>query len=264
MRKKRVSVHPNSRLRGLRILSSLKRRVAEVFKDILASNYRPFIEFLVPRTLISHPFDEIAVDPHADEEFLGLSELKPLSYHARVVVRFWERAQNTPPLLGKALLDQWKMRSSRFFRDLASNYNMHVAWAEDIENTRDELGKPGNDNKCCLGVKFVPDSADPQSDFAETKFATMLLLRGVPIAAWVRKEPQEGLQRVHSTLEQLLLCTEGCQVHDIRDRLQELKIEATKKEYRQNPHVGSGIVLLWDDPRRQLTRPAPRIPNPLG
>jgi hypothetical protein len=188
------------------------------------------VEFVVPRSLLTHPFDQWRIG-----ERTGFPRRLGIEY--RVVVRSSDR------LRARVMHARWRQKWDWLAGPGQAAGAEAVLWAraagdKDHEALLAEL--IGDDSPLCLALSFPPTTHQP----ATPDELTVGLYAGTPIMLWCRDD--RGHSRFASEMAELLA---ERRLMELPDLVLGLRRDAVRRG-RTEGHLGLHLTLLWDNPER--------------
>lgn len=201
--------------------------IIQLADDIARAGTVPIVEIFVPMSGLLWDADQWTLD-------LGLGQIR-LGVEYRVVVRSWERAY-TPG--GRLIYPKWEACWSQLDKTPPP-----IPWG----CTQEEVG--AHETGLRFPVDVSPSMAlffAPSRDQSTAEYPVLrkLLVAGIPIAVWPRKDHFHG-PRLAQILKDLV---SSKPVVSWRETVQQYRKEA---EGRQDD-PGSHLTVLWDDPNKLL------------
>jgi len=188
------------------------------------------IEFLLPTSLLSLPVEWWR--PASPQR-----QRHPLCVDYQVVVRSLDRLRQSDR-------PRWWWQRWRSLRSETLRPNVH--WGEETATT-EALDAWDVDLHTDATMAVVVLSTPPEV-WPGREELNMALLAGVPVILWDRQE-----QRGQDGTQALAMVIDG-DPNQLPHRIRLLRSRAAKARAAQAETPGSSIVLLWDDPRRVVTR----------
>ncbi|BBC26647.1 hypothetical protein [Pseudanabaena sp. ABRG5-3] len=195
-------------------------------------DYELTIEFFLPIDYLSTEVDRLEVIPDP----LDCDEFNPLGIQYKVVVRSYERLENTYLLHN---FQQWKNNWNRAdinFKLIPSLDSFEPFTTVNSCNWK----KLAMDLKAKLGIKITCVPPEPE----RKNIFKAILKSAIPIAVWMRKDIRECDRE--SKLDCLL--TSG-NLETLPEYIRKEREEAYICDDPEE-HFGNHLVLLWEDPNR--------------
>nr|WP_273700066.1 SAV_2336 N-terminal domain-related protein [Actinomadura graeca] len=204
----------------------IKETVSAVIAESLAETWRPdsdpelSLEFSVPQSLLSYPFDKLALDSLSADNDVGPGGL--LGTRFVVTVRPTER--RSPAIARDLLLHRWNLS----IRDPRNPRVLHIT---DSSQASSEILRSLEHDETAVLVFLAP----PRKDVLRAAIAA-----GVPVMIWPRTNdhPEQAAITIQSFTEKPL--------NEWPTALRILRAKAFQAE--RSPMAAREITLLWDNP----------------
>ncbi|WP_269086744.1 VMAP-C domain-containing protein [Actinosynnema sp. ALI-1.44] len=226
-------------------LDEVKHRVASLVEAV-ESDWAPYdvdirVEFFLPRELLNLDVDQWQWEAESDFP-------EPVGCHFPVCVRSLDR------MVARKWHRQWYIRWKRLMA--------HVREKNVLTPEAGFWSKPGDEpnlRQLTSHFESVPDvvahvlGAPPTVTPLSFDEVAVGLRAGIPVMVWHRADC--GLEDFVATAKDLLHAEEPGR---LLDRVRLVRTGAFASD-TQNPHVGSHLAVLWDDPERVVVpdRPGP-------
>jgi hypothetical protein len=226
-------------------LDDVKRQVASLV-EAAESDWAPYdvdirVEFFLPRDLLNLDVDQWQWEAESDFP-------EPMGCHFPVCVRSWDR------MVARKWHRQWYIRWKRLMNQVGGESVLAPEsglWGTpgDVPNLRQLTSYFERMSEVVAQVLAAPPAAFPAS-FDEVAVG---LRAGIPVMVWHREDC--GLEDFVATAKDLLYAENPGK---LLDRVRLVRTNAFASDTR-NPHVGSHLAVLWDDPERVVVpdRPGP-------
>ncbi|WP_338073242.1 effector-associated domain 2-containing protein [Kibdelosporangium phytohabitans] len=226
-------------------LDEIKHRVASLV-EAAESDWAPYevdirVEFFLPRELLNLDVDQWQWEAESDFP-------EPMGCHFPVCVRSLER------MVARKWHRQWYIRWKRLMNQVRDKNVLTPEagfWSKpgDQPNLRQLTSYFEREPVVVAHVLAAPPAATPAS-FDEVAVG---LRAGIPVMVWHREDC--GIEEFVATAKDLLHAEAPGR---LLDRVRLVRADAFANDARQ-PHVGSHLAVLWDDPERVVVpdRPGP-------
>lgn len=205
--------------------------VSQLLGDLERSDNELTVELFVPLELLLCDADQWPLDLGIGTSLLGV--------HWRVVVRSLERAYN-----GRSQLIHTKWQDN--WRRLHSSPSPAPWRCTQADMTPDGAGiRYPIDEPPCVALFFTPLRNESGGGYSVLR---KLMLAGVPVAVWPRKDQFEG-PRLGQVLNELVASNPVAACW--REAVRQYRKEAEQTPDREG-HPGAHLTVLWDDPFKLL------------
>ncbi|OKK13417.1 hypothetical protein AMK33_00795 [Streptomyces sp. CB02400] len=215
--------------------------------EIMGGATRPgLIELILPKEVLDEGFADLLLWPQLPWFSLGRKQ--------RVVVRPLERHET--PALHAAWAERWQQLDGK----AVSEVMVCVCGRGDQHQAALDASFDSDPTLAALALAGSPQS-QPVSDAYQVAVAS-----GVPMMVWRRGSPAcerddggrcgaPGRRACpgNGFFAELCATLDDTRRDELPERVRQLRVDAQKPSKREG-HLGDDIVLLWDDPRRQIPR----------
>ncbi|MFI1422601.1 trypsin-like peptidase domain-containing protein [Streptomyces sp. NPDC020731] len=215
--------------------------------EIMGGATRPgLIELILPKEVLDEGFADLSLWPQLPWFSLGRKQ--------RVVVRPLERHE--APALHAAWAERWQQLDGK----AVSEMMVCVCGRGDQHQAALDASFDSDPTLAALALAGSPQS-QPVSDAYQVAVAS-----GVPMMVWRRGSPvcerDDGARcgapdrracPGNGFFAELCATLDDTRRDELPERIRQLRIDAQKPPKREG-HLGDDIVLLWDDPGRQIPR----------
>lgn len=205
--------------------------VSQLFEDLKRSDNELTVELFVPLDLLLCDADQWPLDLGMGTSLLGVQW--------RVVIRSWERSYSGRSQLLHA---KWKTNWSRLHSTPGpAPWRCTLA---DVTPDGAVITYPV-DEPPSVALFFAPLRNEPGGGYSVLR---KLMLAGVPVAVWPRKDRFEG-PRLGQILDELVASNPVAACW--REAVRQYRKEAERMPDREG-HPGAHLTVLWDDPFKLL------------